>query len=418
LGVFDFEYYSAALTELQSNAHALCHCHIGALSERLKERPRIALEDLTIRDMKQIADLNLVLSDSCNLACVYCHSDSRPESQVMSFQIARTAIDHLFESLSERANKTEARLQFSGGGEPALHLSLLRSIVDYFRQRCSTYGVRGSVGMPTNGAYGMSVAAKLADTLDYASLSIDGPQPLFDMHRPFPNGSSPFSLVMNTADVFRSKGLHYALRATVSNRTISMSQAFFSFFMDKFPGISVGLEALNPIGRGSDLQESVTPPSQDEFTAFLLEAYRLSSENGIDFRNSMIGKFELLRAHFCTSIGLPGLTVLPNGNIVACTRASAPDIYRFGHVGANGVVSIDRSRMQSLRRQNVTTFDECTDCFCKYNCAGGCLDLRLAGCLRCNTAKQLGNAVLRQKAGLPFLENRYALGIPKSQYVD
>jgi radical SAM protein with 4Fe4S-binding SPASM domain len=256
--------------------------------------------------------------------------------------------------------------------------------------------------MATNGVYSVRNALTIAHHFSGVSLSHDGPRTIFDAHRPMRNGASGFTTIMRTARLFEREKLPFALRSTVSSLTLQHQEEFFSFFENEFPGHPVGLEPLNPQGRGRGLRGEVQPPSEDGFTAFLKAAYRRSLTSGFQFRNSTIGKFDILRTTFCMSIAQPAMTVLPTGEIVACTRAEAGGLYSFGRISEDGQIALDTDAADRIRSHTVLRAENCRDCFCKYNCGGGCTDLRLTGNLRCETTRGVGMMILRSRAGLPL----------------
>lgn len=371
------------------------------ISANFNKHPRISLKDLALgEDGSTIMwDLSLSLSNRCNLACIYCHADAGDSSEVLPFEIAKAAIDRLINDCVVRGRHL-ARLQFAGGGEPALHFSLLREIVEYLKIKCTDAGIKYEAGMATNGVYPEETAFELTNLLTGISLSHDGPKEIFDIHRPMRGGKSAFEIVMRTAEVFRKRSFPFALRSTISNVTIKLRFKYFDFFQNEFPSYSVGIEPLNPQGRGLNLDGTVRPPGEEEFADFLTEAYLRSLKSNFQFHNSTLGKFEVLRVHFCTSIGQPAMTVLPNGEVVACTRAGAPELYKFGKIDTAGNIHIDDFAASRLRKLSVFSSPKCETCFCKYNCGGGCLDLRLSDNLRCTATRKIGMMMLRSKAHL------------------
>lgn len=403
LAVFDAEFRNV-IEEFDRTGVLINETDIGKeLKTLLQEKPKTDIDEISCSNSEKplLQDLSLAISNRCNLACVYCHSDAGIGDSILPASVAKSAISRLVSDCLTRGAKV-ARLQFAGGGEPTMHMSIVLKLISFLKELCHKEGLNYEVGMATNGAYSQQVAYDVAKNFSGVSLSHDGPKTIFDLHRPLRNGNSAFLSVMQTAKVFQEHNLPFALRATVSSRTIVLKDEFFSFFEKEFPGRTVGLEPLNPQGRGAELRENILPPSPNEFADFLCEAYKKSLSCDFQFRNSMLGKFDLLRIHFCMSIAQPAMTVLPTGDVVACTRSNAPDLYRFGFINEDGLIKINKESMNNLRNMNVLNSKQCTDCFCKYNCGGGCLDLRLAGHLRCDVTHRIGRMILREKAGLPI----------------
>lgn len=400
LGVFTDEFYDEVKNVLSNGD--IAEASIGHyLHEHISKYPLTAVEELISDEKKDIKlrDLCMVLSDCCNLACVYCHSDAGMANEILPFNLAKITIDKYIEDCIISEAKI-ARFQFAGGGEPTMHFALMKKIILYFQSKCDDHNLIPDIAMPTNGAFSIDIAKQIMELFDGISLSFDGPKEIFDIHRPKPDGSSAFDLVMNNAILFRENSFPFAIRVTVSNKTIEMADTFFNFFSENFPEVPVALEPLNPLGRGEKLTTEVCSPDSKAFTDFLIKAYKKSISSNFQFINSVVGKFNLLRVYYCMAIGQPAMTLMPNGDIVACTRAGAPDFYNFGKVTEKKGILFDHKAMKRLRDSNVTNFLDCRNCFCKYNCGGGCLDLRLSDNLRCDTVRELGNLLLRNKAGL------------------
>lgn len=402
LGVYTPDFYKAVEKEKKNNN--ISKTHIGIqLKDYLSKYQIIEVNELIGHENREVVlrDLNIVLSNFCNLACVYCHSDAGFSKDILSIDLVKIAIDKLVEDCISLGSKI-VRLQFAGGGEPTIHFQLIKEIVDYLRKKCKECGLLSNVVMPTNGVYPTEIAEEITTIFNGVSLSFDGPKEITDLHRPMKGGTSSFDMVMNTAKIFQRKSFPFAIRSTISNKTIEMAYNFFDFFTTNFPGVQIGLEPLNPIGRGAKLHNTIKSPSKKAFSNFLLEAYQKSLSSGFQFLNSAVGKFNLLRAYYCMSIGQPAMTILPNGDVAACTRAGSPNYYHFGTISEKKGISLEKKSIERLKNSNVTNYKNCEKCFCKYNCGGGCLDLRLTGNLRCTTVRDVGNILLRHKVGLPI----------------
>jgi len=378
----------------------------GILSDDVKGKVRSLFEhkeriekDILMK-LPSFCDLSIAISNKCNLRCKYCHANAGESNEQLDIGAIKSSIDYLIDRCNQSSSKL-ARIQFAGGGEPTLHMDIIEEAVSYLRERCREHRFIPEVGMATNGMYNEQVADKVIEFFNGVSLSLDGPKDIMDLQRPSANGSSSYDTVYSTAKYFTRKKFPFALRATISSATLNNVDSFFSYFEREFPGISVGLEPLNPQGRGKEMQD-LDPPADEEFARFLAEAYRRSLSGSFQFRNSTIGKFDLLRVHFCMSIAQPALTILPNRSIVACSRDNAPDIFSIGYLDEHNHIILNHESMQKIQGMNVLESAICQDCFCKYNCGGGCLDLRLSDNLRCDATRNIGLLFLRSKLNLPI----------------
>ena len=112
-----------------------------------------------------------------------------------------------------------------------------------------------------------------------------------------------------------------------------------------------------------------------------------------------VGKFDQIRTCFCGAVGIPNWTITTDGRITSCTRDNLPEAFSFGkYDSATDEIILDTKKINAIREMNIFNYKECADCFCKYNCAGDCPDLRLSNMLNCNATKKIGAFVLLEKS--------------------
>ena len=76
--------------------------------------------------------LQLLMAQGCNLGCRYCYAwrnGSNQKNTLMSFEMAKTSVDHLIQRSGSRKN---LQITFFGG-EPLLNWEVLKEVVDYCR---------------------------------------------------------------------------------------------------------------------------------------------------------------------------------------------------------------------------------------------------------------------------------------------
>jgi uncharacterized protein len=179
---------------------------VGAFSQRTTEEPKLPTEediyDRILRD--GLFELILETTRACNLRCKYCifsgiYDGFRSHSnENMTHEVAVQAVDMYFKYLSEGSfynPDREPTIAFYGG-EPLLNFALIRSVVDYVKDKYSTeFAPRFTI--TTNGTL---LTDQIADFLISNGFSIfislDGPEDEHDRNRVFPNGSGTFSTVI------------------------------------------------------------------------------------------------------------------------------------------------------------------------------------------------------------------------------
>lgn len=346
------------------------------------------------------ADLSIAITRDCNLGCIYCFANAgQPGSKSMTEKNIEFITDYFFQNAVDKNPACrEISLSFMGGGEPMIRLKLIKFSIDLSRMMAAKRGKILSISTATNGYFNKNVADFIMREFNSISLSFDGPDFIQNIHRPLKrplkNSSESFKKVFETAKYFQQNKFNFAIRATVSRLTIERYCEVIDFFASEFPGKQIGLESLNPLGRGTTCK---IVPTAAEFADGIALMSEYAVGKGVVVHNANIAKFELLKTVFCNAIAAPGFTVTTDGEIWACTRENAPDIFHYGNFDFNKhKVEIDHNRLKGLKEINVFNFPECQECFCKYHCAGDCPDNRFADLLKCNATRLLGVQILNR----------------------
>lgn len=346
--------------------------------------------------------ISIPVTDNCNLRCKYCYfrAGDADKKRCQSKEEIKCYIDAYLKCLSEfqiRNKENYVDVSIAGGGEPTVAFDTFRYTVLYCEEAFKAHGLIPRFNMPTNGAYGDEVRSFIANHFNQVSLSMDGPQFIQDKHRPLANGRGSFPLVYETAKYYYEHKLPFAFRATVSAYSVNYLKEILDFFHTEFPGKTIGLEPMNLFGRAIG-NEELLPPDEMLYSEKLLEAYDYAYKNNISIRTAGTGKFDQLRTVFCGAVGIPNWTITTEGRITSCTRDNLPDIFSFGNYNSDtNELHIDDEKIKAIRKMNVFNYPECGDCFCKYNCAGDCPDLRVSNMLNCEATKKVATYVFNKK---------------------
>lgn len=142
-----------------------------------------------------IFSIQLVLNLDCNLACGYCFEGSRKGKFYMSRETADKFIEFVKKTLS--LNKEEIRINFYGG-EPLLSMDLILFVSDAIKSFALEKGIKYTGRLVTNGTLlTPQSAAKLRHSgIKAAIITLDGPEPVHDLSRPFRGGKGSFRTIM------------------------------------------------------------------------------------------------------------------------------------------------------------------------------------------------------------------------------
>jgi uncharacterized protein len=367
---------------------------------RLKQRPLISIRQ-TLEELHQSTPhLTLALTEDCNLQCLYCYASAGASNRCRS--MSKALISKITQKYfkSHRFKGTRAvEVTFMGGGEPTFRFDLLTHAVAECKTQSSTAGVQCAFSIATNGYCGQGTREFLAKNFSNISLSLDGPASMQNVHRPTSTGASSFDVVFETARYLYHERAPMAFRATVTTHSVKRTHEIVDFFSQNFPGTSLAFEVFIPHGRGAHCS-AFRAPTSDDFTDALLEAIDYAKGKRIAVVNAAASEYDIVRGAFCSAVGVPNWTVTVDGDITCCARDGAPKEFTFGRYDeVSDAVVLNWEKIAALRAMNVLNYPECSDCFCKYTCAGDCPDRRLepAYAINCDSIRQVGEYVLNQK---------------------
>jgi uncharacterized protein len=169
-----------------------------------------------MQEYREYKTLMLILTENCNLNCVYCYEHHKTLAD-MPFEIAKRAIDEEFRDLNQYEHG-EIELF---GGEPFLNFPLVKCIYEYVME---TYGKENDIifSTTTNGTliHG-EIQAWLRERKDnfIVTLSLDGTPEMHNANRPFLGGQGSFESI--DLDFFRECWPNCCAKMTFSNKNIA-----------------------------------------------------------------------------------------------------------------------------------------------------------------------------------------------------
>lgn len=371
----------------------------------LREKEYVDINKLHRDYSRRMPFLSIPVTDDCTLRCKYCYfrAGDKDKKTEMKKEDIKLYVDAYFNQLSDDMISEKEKyinVSIAGGGEPTKAFDTFKYTVEYIKSKAEEYGFVPRFTMPTNGFYGNEVREFIVKNFWQVSLSMDGPRDIQNYQRPAPNGGESFDVVFETAKYFKEHNLKFAFRSTVSKYSVYRMKDIIKFFNDEFPGVHIALERMSEFGR--TFESGLESPSLKEFKDMIDDAHAYAYSIGAVVKNASLGKANNLRTVFCQSVAVPNWTILSDGRITSCTRDSFPEVFTFGRYNKETKqLEIDNEKLLKLRKMNVFEYEECDNCFAKYNCAGDCPNLRVAKLIDCES-----NRNLQLKRFLHFLENK------------
>lgn len=318
----------------------------------------------------------LIVTNRCNLNCIYCYGDFNPKFQtrktlVMPTSLALAAIDYTIKGVLE-SGKRHVRMGIVDG-EPTLAWDTLVRAVDYFRFKTQEAKCHSTISLTTNGCIDNTKASWLARNVDSILISMDGFKSIHDNQR-----SGSFERVFATAKIiYGIAPKKLKLRATISAWSVDYLPKIVRFFGKNFPGCTQMYEPLFEIGREKE-NSCTESPLPDVFFDRFLKAIPIARQFNSAIRTSVLGIGRRSGLTFCGAAGR-NFMVIYDGRVTACNRMVEEDVNRstrwfcYGRFDSQSNKFIfDDSKYQRLKGLTVDNISDCQDCFARFSCKGDC----------------------------------------------
>ena len=318
--------------------------------------------------------LCLHIAHSCNLNCSYCFASQgkyQGERGLMSLEVGKRALDFLIENSKGRRN---LEVDFFGG-EPLMNFDVVKELVAYARKREKEAGKNFRFTLTTNGVLIDD------DVIDFANremsnvvLSLDGRKEVHDRFRVDYNGNGSWEKIVPKFQKMVSArgGKNYYMRGTFTHHNPDFVKDIEEMLRLGFTELS-----MEPVVCAPDDPSALTK----EDLPIVLEQYEKLAELMQERRNAgkpftfyhyMIdlkgGPCIYKRVSGCGS-GTEYMAVTPWGDLYPCHQFVGDEKFLLGNVW-DGVTNT--AIQNEFLACNVYSRPECSTCWAKLYCSGGC----------------------------------------------
>jgi len=318
--------------------------------------------------------LCLHMAHECNLSCVYCFAGQgnygENDCGLMPLEVGKKALDFIIENSGNRKN---LEVDFFGG-EPMLNFDTVKALVEYGRAREKGAGKRFRFTLTTNGALlNDENIPYINETFDNIVLSLDGRRQVNDRMRGA--GTHDFLLpkIKAMSDA-RGTASHY-VRGTFTRFNLDFAADVIHLADAGFKNISVE-PVVAPPETDYALREADLPALFAEYEK-LADALlaRKREGRGIHFFHFEIdmegGPCIAKRVTGCGA-GAEYLAVTPAGRLFPCHQFVGDMNFCLGDL-QTGMHETAQARVHEFSQCHVLTKPECSACWAKYYCSGGCM---------------------------------------------
>lgn len=327
-----------------------------------------------------IKSMCLNIAHDCNLRCAYCFAETgeyKGGRMLMPFEVARAALDFLIERSGNRHN-LEVDLF---GGEPLMNFDVVRKTVEYGRQLEKQFNKHINFTITTNGV------ALDDEKIDFINremhnvvISIDGRKSVHDSLRVTPNGKGSYDTIVPKAQrlvAARGDGEYY-IRGTFTADNLDFTEDVRALADLGFRQISVEPVVLPPEDKHAVTENNVDRAiaEYDRLEAYLLDKKREGDPVGFFHFNIDLDHAPCLakRTLGCGA-GIEYVAVAPNGDFYPCHQFVGDEHFLLGNVNKkdeHGKVAVNNNIRAAFTACNIYTKPQCSSCWCKYYCSGGC----------------------------------------------
>lgn len=318
----------------------------------------------------QVKALCLHIAHDCNLRCEYCFAgqgDFEGSRSLMSLETAKKAIDFV---VKESGNRHNIEIDFFGG-EPLMNFDVVKKTVDYARSLEEKYNKHFNFTMTTNGLLlNEETQNWLDENMDNIVLSLDGRKEVNDSLRKTVSQDGSYDHIIDNILSMAKKRegkKDYYVRGTYTANNLDFSEDVKHF-------VDLGIKSISIEPVVTD--ESAPYRIKEENLEQIYEEYDKLAQYNLDndftffHFNINLGEGPCLykRVSGCGA-GVDYLAITPEGKIFPCHQFVSNQDFCLGDLDTG----INNTKIkESFAEASLENKEECSSCWCRYFCGGGC----------------------------------------------
>ena len=319
------------------------------------------------------------LTDKCNLACKYCHSDSRMDSPELSDDVMGAIVDFI-----AGMPQKHIALEFQGG-ETLLRFGALKKFLALFDEKMRDCGkvVESKVIVSNMTVMTEEIAEFVLDNDIGLCTSLDGPKELHDRQRPFCDGSGSYDVLMRWVEFFSARERRLSFLPTITSISLEYDPESIVDAYMRAGAKRIMFRPVYGVGRGGDETGLLMQPGDYfEFWKKALDYMVKLSMDGKVFYDStvqsmLVSIFTDMRSDMCMrrpcGAGITQFAFYLDGSVYACDLGKKNDLFKLGDVMSSSYEDVFLNTIQF--RANTREFQPlcdtcvyaafCNVCMCK-----------------------------------------------------
>ena len=333
-----------------------------------------AVKEAAARNKNVIKSMCLHMAHDCNLRCQYCFAstgDFHGERALMPLDVAKAAMDFLIASSGSRRN---LEVDFFGG-EPLMNFEVVKKTVEYGRSLEKQHDKNIRFTITTNGLLlNQDILDFINREMNNVVVSIDGRPEVHNRMRKTVKGGPSFDLVApNALKIAQSRGQEkYYVRGTFTayNTDFSKDAEFLADY--GFKQLSLEPVVTDEKDEYALTEKHLNQLYQEYEKLARIYLDRSETDKSFNFFHFMLdlsgGPCLVKRVTGCGA-GNEYVAVTPSGDIYPCHQFAGNPETRMGNV-LDG--TFNTQAQKKYKSCNVLNKEECSNCWAKYYCSGGC----------------------------------------------
>ena len=324
--------------------------------------------------------VELLVTEKCNLGCVYCLAGTNARMPSMTTETARRSIDLAFAMEEARV----LAFEFSGG-EPFLRFDLMQEATTYIRNHPQRRGRRIYLSVQTNGTLlNDERVAWLRDNGVSVGVSLDGQPWSQDVSRPMLGGGASYDALMRGIGLLRGAGLAFGALVVLNRSNIGSVADLLAFLA----AYDIWSFKLNPVAFLGTAQRNWdrTGVTQEEVVEYFQQLVSLIAAGRAPVLEANLHAMALhlvskVRSTRCLrgqcGAGETFQAIAADGTIYPCGRATQSPGLRLGRVDDPVLESLSAAiagnrQVLEIAVRRPRTLEGCAACPYQELCQAGC----------------------------------------------
>ena len=327
----------------------------------------IDMGNIKYNEQNVVKALCLHVAHDCNLRCKYCFAsqgDFKGERLLMPLEVGRKALEFISINSGKRKN---LEVDFFGG-EPLMNFDVVKELVSYGRILEKKYNKNFRFTITTNGVLlDEDKMDFINENMSNVVLSLDGRKKINDYMRKTVNGQGSYDIIVPKMKkmVEKRKDKDYYIRGTFTKYNKDFSEDIMEYYNLGFKKVSMEPVVASPKEDYALMEEDLEEVLREYIDIKKKDKDFMFFHFMIDLNQ---GPCIIKRTVGCGA-GSEYMAVTPEGDLYPCHQFVGNEDFKMGNV----FTGIENTTIRDeFKKANVLTKEECSGCWARYYCSGGC----------------------------------------------